>query len=88
MGFSIDKKRLVFKKFFENFFTYESTPVHELFIVYEYSVFEDDYQKLCKLKENKDNENTYFSFVKLSDLEKVDLLPKSLIEVLKDTSKN
>ena len=39
MGFSIDKKRLEFKKLFENFFTYESTPVHELFIVYEYVVF-------------------------------------------------
>lgn len=88
MGFSIAKEKLSFVKLFENFFTYENTPVHELFIVYEYPVCESDYQKLCILKDNKDNNNTYFSFIKLNDLDKVNLLPEALIDTLKDTSRN
>ena len=82
MGFSIDKEKLVFVKLFENFFTYENTPVHELFIVYEYPVCEDAYQKLCTLKDNKDNDNTYFSFIKLNDLDKINLLPEKLIDTI------
>ena len=88
MGFLIDKEKLSFVKLFENFFTYENTPVHELFIVYEYPVCESDYQKLCILKDNKDNDNTYFSFIKLNDLDKVNLLPETLIDIIKDTSIN
>ena len=84
MGISLDKEKMVFKQVLENFFTFDGKNAHELFFVYEYKISDEEYDKIIKVKNNMDNDNTYFEFIDSSEFEKVNLLPKEVIEIIKD----
>ena len=84
LNFDIDVNKLTFVKIIENFFKIDTNKYHELFFVYKYNVSEDEYRILSNIKNNNDNANSYFEFVKLNDLNSINLLPTEVIELIKD----
>ena len=44
----------------------------------------DDYHKLSLIKENQDSHKTDYTFVKYDDLEKVNLLPLELRNIIRN----
>ncbi len=85
MRFLLVREKLRFKDIYENFFILDNVKVHELFFVYEYNVNNLEYKVISKIKNNMDNESSYFEFVKISDLNKINLLPKKIIDLIKNT---
>ena len=83
MGITLNKNKMIFKSVLENFFMADNRKVHELFFVYEYSISNNEYQKIIKIKKNLDSGKTYFSFLKNSEFNKVNLLPKEVISIIK-----
>ncbi len=83
MAYNLDIEKLKFLEVIENFFIYEGMKVHELFFVYQYPVNEKEYQSLINIKDNQDSQNTYFAFITMDELDKVDLLPVKIIDIIK-----
>lgn len=83
MNFKIEKDRLKQIKVFENFFNYDNKDVHEIYFLYEYVLSEKDLEVL-KFEQNKDNDTTYFTLVSNEDLEKFNLLPLELHEIIRN----
>lgn len=84
MNFDVDESRLTQKSVFENFFTYEQKDFHELYFVYEYQLNDDEYKVLSNLSTNKDNSTTYFKFVSKNELEKYNVLPVELYDLIRN----
>ena len=68
----------------ENFFKAEGLNFHEIYFIYEYNLNDSEVSKLENTKDNADNANTYFEFVDYKDLDKVNVLPETLIDILKE----
>lgn len=83
MDIEIDEKKLSLIKVFENFFNYDGKDCHEIYFLYEYKFSQEEFKKLS-LGENKDNDETYFSFVSKEELEKYNLLPLDLHPIIKN----
>ncbi|MBP3431594.1 MAG: NUDIX domain-containing protein [Clostridia bacterium] len=82
MNFELDENKLKQVKVFENFFSFDGKDVHEIYFLYEYAMNESELKSL-KLDVNEDNESTYFKFVSTDELEKYDLLPLALHDIIK-----
>ena len=82
MGFEMNPQQAVLNKVFENFFTYENKDFHEIYFLYEYVLSQEEY-KILKLSQNEDNDTTYFKFVSKHNIEKYNLLPLELHEIIK-----
>ena len=61
----------------ENFFGFEEKRYHELYFLYKYKIEKDNSLYSDSLK-NDDRDKNYFKWVKKSELDKVNLLPKVL----------
>ena len=83
MSFNIEKDKLSYLGFLEEFFEIQNIPYHELYFIYNYLVNDNDYQKLKDIKKNLDNTNNYYEFIKINKLKEVNLLPEKLIEMIK-----
>lgn len=84
MDIEIDEQRLVQKNSFENFFAYGDLPIHEIYFLYEYKVTEQEFEVFNNLGINKDNQTTYFKFISKYDLEKYNVLPLDLYDVIQN----
>ena len=82
MNISLDEDRLSYVTTLENFFVYNSVKVHELFFVYSYTVSDAELETINALSGNMDNETTYFKLVNNGELEKYDLLPVRLRDII------
>ena len=82
MNISLDEDRLSYVTTLENFFVYNSVKVHELFFVYSYTVSDAELEVINALSGNMDNETTYFKLVNNGELEKYDLLPVRLRDII------
>ena len=82
MNFILEESKILFKKNLEYFFEFDNIKYHEFFFVYEYLIDENDYQNLLKIKENMDNHASVYSFVNIYDLEKVNLLPLEVRDII------
>ena len=83
MNYDLLDDRIIYKDTIESFFTFDGKDFHELFFVYEYLMDEKVYEDLLKIKENLDNHATEYIFVRYDDLEKIDLVPMDLREIIK-----
>ena len=72
LDFEIKMKALI-----ENFFEMNNKKYHELFILYKMNINEDD-NIFTENMINHDSKANYYKWVKIKDLEKVNLLPESL----------
>ena len=63
----------------ENFFEYDTKKYHELYFLYKYDINTDNKLYVDDLK-NEDSNKSYFKWVKKSELDQVNLLPKILRE--------
>ncbi len=84
MNLNIDLNKLKQVKVFENFFDYDNTQVHEIFFVYEYNLTKTEADVINNLK-NLDNATTYFKMLKHHELEKYNLLPLALCDIIRGT---
>ncbi len=84
LNFDLKDEKIVFKGTIENFFEIDNIKFHEFAFVYEYLVDDNDYQKLSAIKENQDNHFTDYAFIKLNDLEKVNLLPLEVRDIIRN----
>lgn len=82
MNINLIKEKLSFFKVYENFFQ-DKLNVHELFFVYQYEVNKNDYDILSKVSDNQDNNNSYFKFIKINELDNINLLPETLLNDIK-----
>ena len=82
MNISLAEDRLSYVTTLENFFVYNSVKVHELFFVYSYTVSDAELEVINALSGNMDNETTYFKLVNNGELEKYDLLPVRLRDII------
>lgn len=82
MHITLDKNKLKQVKVFENFFKYDEQRVHEIYFLYEYNLAPEELESI-NLEENQDNETTYFKLVSNSELEKYDLLPLALHDIIR-----
>ena len=80
----LDKTRLKHKRTMENFFQAEGLHFHEIYFIYEYNLNDSEVGRLENVKDNADNTTTYFKFVDYKDLDKVNILPKTLVDILKE----
>ncbi len=83
MDFSFEREKFRFRKVFENFFLYDGEKVHEIYFLYEYDLSDEEFKKL-RLSDNMDNDTTYFKFIPFEDLEKYNLLPLELYEIIRN----
>lgn len=81
LDFEIDENKLTIKKVFENFFNFNGNSVHEIYFLYEYNLSDDEFKGL-KLEANKDNETTYFKLVNKFEIDKYNLLPLELHDII------
>lgn len=81
LDFEIDENKLAIKKVFENFFNFNGKNVHEIYFLYEYCLSDDECKGL-KLESNKDNETTYFKLVNKFEIDKYNLLPLELHDII------
>ena len=81
---SIDKNRLRHKKTIENFFVYEGFNYHEIYFIYEYDLNDIEATQLGNKKDNADNKKTYFEFIDLENIDKVNILPKILLDIINE----
>ncbi len=84
LNFNLVDDKIIFKETLEYFFEMDNIKFHEFFFVYEYVMDEDDYQKLLTIKENQDNHKTDYAFVDFNDLEKVNLLPLEIRDIIRN----
>jgi len=84
MNFDIDERKLRLIKVFENFFCFDKKDVHEIYFLYEYILSDEEFSNLT-LEGNKDNDSTYFALVSSNDLEKYNLLPTELHDIIKNS---
>ena len=84
LGYDLDENKLKFIKVLENLFEFEGHKVHELFFVYKYLVDDKEYDDLKAIKNNKDNDSTYFEFININDIDKVNLLPLTIIDMIRE----
>ena len=82
-GFDLNENKLEYVKVLENLFEYDGNKVHELFFVYRYKVNGSEYEYFNGLKDNKDNDSTYFEFIDKTNIDKVNLLPLVLIDIIR-----
>ena len=81
---NLDKTRLKHKKTLENFFNAEGLNFHEIYFIYEYNLNDSEVKRLEAARDNADNANTYFEFVDYKNLDKVNILPENLIDIIKE----
>ena len=82
MGIFGDAERLEPITVLENIFSFKDKVFHELYFLYGYWATEAEMETMESLGANLDNANTFFKFVPVKDVEKYDLLPKSLYPIL------
>ena len=82
MKFVPNKNKFTQVKVFENFFNYGEKRIHEIYFLYEYILDENERDYIQNLKVNYDNDTTYFTFVKKTELDKYNLLPLELHELI------
>lgn len=81
MRFFADINKLKQVKVFENFFEYDNKKFHEIYFVYEYVLSEQEYNSL-DLSTNYDNSSTYFKLVSKFEMQKHNVLPTELYELI------
>ena len=84
LGFILRDDKIEYKETMEYFFVMNNIKFHEFFFVYSYLMDENDYQELSKIKENQDNHNTDYMFIKYDDFEKVNLLPLEIRDIVRN----
>lgn len=84
LGYNLNESKLKFIKVLENLFEFEGHKVHELFFVYKYLVDDKEYEALKNIKNNQDNDSTYFEFININDIDKVNLLPLTIIDMIRE----
>ncbi len=77
MNIDVLDSEVKMKAFIENFFEMNNKKYHELFILYKMNIDEDD-KRFTQNMINHDSEANYYKWVKIEDLDKVNLLPKSI----------
>ena len=83
MHIKLDKNKLKQIKVFENFFKYDEQRVHEIYFLYDYSLTPEEL-KTINLEINEDDETTYFKLVSSNELEKYDLMPVTLHDIIRN----
>lgn len=84
MGVNICKDKVKYRTTLEYFFTFDGILVHEMHFVYQYLMDETDFQKLQMIKENQDDHITDFIFVNINELDKYNLLPLEVVDLIKE----
>ncbi len=82
MCIDILEDEVIMKCLIENFFEYDNTPFHELYILYKINV-EDNDSRFTDNMINHDSKNHYYKWIDKSSFKEVNLLPKQ-IKYLKD----
>ena len=83
LHFDANPKKYKQIKTFENFFDYNGRGTHEIYFLYEYELSDQEVESL-NLGTNFDNQTTYFKMINKNDLEKYNLLPFELYEVIRN----
>ena len=83
MHVEINSEEIKMKAFIENFFEMDNKKYHELYILYKININEDDI-RFINVKENYDSVSSYYEWVNINELDKVNLLPSVLRTLRKD----
>ena len=79
----LDKTRLRHKETIENLFIDEDgLNFHEIYFIYEYDLNDNETRKINNIKQNADNSDSYFKFIDFKDLDKINILPEILIDII------
>lgn len=81
MGINFKEEDLGLISVFENFFTHNNIKIHELFFAYKLNNL-DKYN--INVTKNLDSDSNYYKWVNINDLNRVNLLPTKLIDVIKN----
>ena len=82
MGIRLSDDKLTLVKTHEEMFNFDNTDYHEIFFIYKYDVDENDYQELLKIKDNKDNSNSYYKFITKEEFIEYNLLPLDIRDII------
>ena len=85
MNVKINEKEIKMRALIENFFKMDGKTYHELYFLYKLKVTSDN-KKFMNVTKNIDSKASYYKWVKKDELDKANLLPVVLREVVK-TSK-
>ncbi len=85
LDIDISKDSFKAKAFIESFFDLDNVRYHELYMVYKITIDEND-NRFKDNMINHDSDKNYYKWIKTSDLEKANLLPKLLTELKDDES--
>ena len=84
MGIKIKKEEVKMRALIENFFEINGKKCHELYFLYRLKVESNDKRFTNDMK-NKDSKASYYKWVKKDELDKVNLLPDVLRNVVKSS---
>lgn len=79
LEFELKKENCNLRGIIENFFEYDNKKYHELYFLYKTTI-DINHELYNKDLVNKDSNKTYFKWVNKNELDKVNLLPKVLID--------
>ena len=82
MGINLKDDKLTLVKTHEEMFNFDNTDYHEIFFIYKYDVDEKDYQELLTIKDNHDNNNSYYKFITKEEFEEYNLLPLDIRDTI------
>jgi ADP-ribose pyrophosphatase YjhB (NUDIX family) len=82
MGLDLNESKLKLIKTHEEMFHFDNTDYHEIFFIYKYDVDDNFYQELLKVKDNKDNSNSYYKFITKEEFVEYNLLPLDIRDII------
>jgi 8-oxo-dGTP pyrophosphatase MutT (NUDIX family) len=77
-GLTLNINNIISHATLENFFTYDGENVHEIYFLKGYELTKTEVDAILNLRDNLDNETTYFVLAEKSEFEKLNLLPLEL----------
>ncbi len=85
MGITLKREEFKLHDVMENFFESDGIKYHELFYIYKLKSTSVD-KRFNNVKMNKDSKGNYYKWVSKDKLKEADLLPKVLIDLVKERS--
>lgn len=82
MNLEIKENKLKLVKVFENFYNMAGQDSHEIYFLYEYVLNDTEVKHINNIEQNFDNNTTFFKFVNKFELEKYNVLPYTLYELI------
>lgn len=84
LGFRLNRDRIIKSTVIENMFNYCDKDFHEIYFIYKYVLIDKEYNALKEVKRNKDNDCSYFKFVRRENIKDTQVLPVSLKDLLQE----